>query len=153
MCLEKIYKIYDKYSKYDYVEDDLSKHHIKNAFEFDKDKYGICWDFMRAMSLSLHKASYIHHCYFTEVQKDNKMIASHTYIIVRDFQFNYWIECAWQKHKGVNFVFSYKDVERLLKEEYDADETHTVVYSPTKTERMTADEFFKYLNKEGIELP
>lgn len=152
MGLENIYKIYDKYSKYDYVEDDLSKHRIKNAFEFDKDKCGICWDFMRAMSLSLHNTSYIHHCYFTKVQKDNKTVATHTYIIVRDVQFRYWVECAWQKNKGVHLVFSYKDVERLLKEEYNADEVHTTVYNPMKVEGMTANEFFAYLNEYGDEL-
>ena len=152
MGLEKVYSVYNKYSKYDYVEDDLSKHRIKNAFEFDKDKHGICWDFMRAMSLSLHKASYIHHCYFTEVQKENKTVATHTYIIVRDAQFRYWVECAWQKNKGVHLVFSYRDVERILKEEYNADEVHTVVYDPMKVEGMTADAFFAYLEKEGIEL-
>lgn len=153
MSIENIYKVYDKYSKYESVEDDLSKHRIKNVFEFDKEKCGVCLDFMLAMSLSLHNASYIHHCYFTEVIKDNKIIASHTYIIVRDFQFNYWIECTWKKHKGVNLVFSYKDVERLLKEEYNADHVHTFVYNPTKVEGMTANEFFEYLNKYGDELP
>lgn len=151
MGLGKIYAIYDKYSKYNYTEDDLSTHRIKNGFEFDKDKCGICWDFIRAMQLALYKNSFtIHYCYFTEVQKDNKTIATHTYIIVRDGPFSYWVECAWQKNKGVHLVFSYRDVERALKEEYSADETHTVGYDPMKVEGMTANEFFEYLNKYGV---
>ena len=152
MGLEKVYSIYDKYSKYEYVNEDMSIYHIKNSFEFDKSHGGICWDFMRGMSLALHKASFIHHCHFTGIYKDGKMIATHTYIIIRDGIFKYWIECAWDKHKGVNLIFSYKDVERLLKDEYNADEAHTVIYSPTKTEGMTANAFFAYLEKEGIEL-
>lgn len=150
MGLEKVYCIYDKYSKYEYINEDMSTYHIKNSFELDKSNGGICWDFMRGMSLALHKASYIHHCYFTEVQRDNKTIATHTYIIIRDGVFKYWIECAWDKHKGVNLIFSYKDVERLLKDEYNADELHTVVYDPMKVEGMTANEFFEYLNKYGV---
>ena len=54
------------------------------------------------------------------------------------------------KEQLVHLVFSYKDVERLLKEEYNADEAHTVVYDPMKVEGMTANEFFEYLNKYGV---
>ena len=150
MSLEKIYKIYSKFSKYEYVEGNLSTYHIKNVSEFDNDKCGICWDFMSAMQVALCNDSYIHHCYFTKVIKDTKLVATHTYIIVREYPFHYWIECAWQKNKGVHLVFSYKDVERLLKEEYNADELHTTVYDPTKVEGMTANEFFNYIKDEGV---
>jgi len=150
--LQEVNKICDKYKEYDYIDADLSKHRIKSIDEFERQRGGICWDFISPISHHLISRNIIHHCYFTEVQKDNKTISTHTYIIVRDGSFYYWIECAWQKYKGVNLVFSYKDIERLLKEEYNADEVHTVVYDPNAVEGNTADEFFEYLNKEGIEL-
>ena len=151
--LDKLYSVYDKYSKYDYIYvDDISNYKIKRPNEFEASHGGICLDYMRPMSLAMHKNAFSHQCYFTELHKDNKTIATHTYIIVNDFDFYYWVECAWQKHKGVYLVFSYKDVERILRNEYDADECYTVVYSPVKTEGMTADEFFKYLNNYGIKL-
>lgn len=152
MSLKSLYKIYNKYSKYDYIDCDITGYRIKSIDEFEKCNGGVCWDFMAPISDEINKIPYIHHCYFTEVQKGGKMIASHTYIIVRDTPFHYWIECAWQKNKGVHFIFSYKDIERLLKEEYNADEVHTIVYDPSAVEGYTANEFFEYLNKEGAEL-
>jgi hypothetical protein len=92
--------------------------------------------------------TYIHHCYFTEVQKDNKTVATHTILLFVMHSFVIWLNVHGKRTR----VFSYKDVERLLKEEYNADEVHAVVYSHMKAEGMTANEFFEYLNKEGVEL-
>ncbi len=152
MNLNQLYDIANTYSKYNYIDSDFSKYHIKTQKEFESCRGGVCWDFMLPMSQAINDARYIHHCYFTSIMKDGKMIGSHTYIIVRDGPFHYWVEAAWQKHKGIHLVFSYKDVERLLKESYNADELHTVVYDPTAVEGNTANEFFEYLNKEGVEL-
>lgn len=150
--LQEVNNIFDKYKEYDYIDSDLCKYKIKSTDEFERQHGGICWDFISPISHCLASRNIIHHCYFTEVQKGGRMISSHTYVIVRDGSFYYWIECAWQKNKGVNLVFSYKDIERLLKEEYNADEVHTIIYNPNAVEGYTANEFFEYLNKEGIEL-
>lgn len=152
MNLNKVYDVYNKYSECNYIDiSDISNYHIKTSDEFEKCRGGICWDFVIPISHMLDKYSIPFRCYFTELHV-RESVVTHTYVIIDDDQFHYWIECAWQKHKGVNLVFSYKDVERLLKETYNADEIHTVMYIPSKTEGMSSDEFFKYLNKKGIEL-
>jgi len=152
MSLSQLYRVCNEYSKYNYIDADFSNYHIKSVSEFNSRRGGVCWDFMAPMAKAIDDAGYIYHCYFTGLHKDDRMIGTHTYIIVRDGSFRYWIECAWQKNKGVHLVFSYKDVERLLKSEYHADEVYTVAYNPFDVVGMTDNEFFDYLEREGVEL-
>ena len=151
--LNDSWKVFHKFSKYNYIDGFLQDYHIKTAENFYLSKGGICWDFIGPMHEMLLSKDVYHHCFFSEVQRAGTMIASHTYIIINDMPYRYWLECAWQKHKGIFFISSYKDVERILKEEYSSSEVHTVVYNPEKCYGKSADEFFNYLNECGVELP
>lgn len=148
---EDVNEIYNKYKDYEYEDNiDFSNYHIKSCWEIEKLKHGICWDFMHAIAYSLNKKSYKWNCYFAEIHKYNKCIATHTFIIVNDGDFKYWIECAWQKHKGIHLVFTSKTIERLLKDEYNADEIYTYEYNPMMVINKSRDEFFEYLDKNYV---
>ena len=152
--LDNLWSIFYKYCNYSYDDSmNMQNYRIKSLDKFNESKCGICLDFIGQISFDLRNKEIKHNCYFTEVHKNGITVATHTYIIVSDWPFNYWLECAWQSHKSLFFISSYRDIERQLKEEYDADEVHTVVYDPFKCYNMNSTEFFLYLNKEGIELP
>lgn len=103
---------------------------IYNEYKTNNDVYNIIVDKLKVLHV-------VHHCYYTEVASN-----AHKYIIVRDGQYNYWIECEWKENAGVHLVFSYKDVERLLKEHYKTDAVRTI-----------AHDSFNDIIKNGIELP
>lgn len=84
---------------------------------------------------------------FRGSEKD-KTVATHTYIIVGDN----WIECSWQKYKGIRLVKSFKDIEELLTKYYKCDEVHTMCYNPVETIGKADNQFFHYLNLYGEEL-
>ena len=147
--IRDIRKVYNKYKSYDYIDPDFSNYHIKSTNEFEELYGGICWDFVVAIANELNKYDLSYKCYFSEVQKENKTIATHTYIIIDD---TYWIECSWQKYKGIYIIDSFTDIEGLLLEFYNCDEVHTVIYNPLDTVGKTDKEFFSYLNLYGIEV-
>lgn len=146
--IKDIRKVYNKFKDYDYIDPDFSTYYIKSPKEFDELGGGICWDFVVAIAKELNKYDIPYTCYFSEVQKRDKTVATHTYIIAD----GYWIECSWQKYKGIRMVDSFKDIERLLLRYYNGDEIHTVIYSPLDTVGKTDKEFFSYLNLYGIEV-
>jgi hypothetical protein len=154
----KLLSIYNLYKDYDYIiTDDLNSYHIKSLDRFNRDHGGICWDFVFTLSHELNKNNISHSCYFTSLQKENFMIVNHSYIIVETKHKNFWIECAWQRYKGVREVYSFKDIENLLVDAYkmyDTDklEVDTVIYDSSKVENMICKDFFEYLNKEGVEV-
>lgn len=151
--LDNVWNVFYHFNNYKYIDGFLPNYHIKTKEEFDFSNGGICWDFIGPMHEMLLSKDIYHHCFFSEIQRSGAMIASHTYIIVNDLPYRYWLECAWQKHKGLFFISSYKDIERMLKDEYSSSEVHTVMYNPEMCYGKTADEFFEYLNKEGVDLP
>lgn len=145
-----VYKIYDKYSDYDYADMDVSNYRIKSIKEFNTLKGGVCWDFVIPIANDLDVKEVPYTCYFTGLHKNGNMIASHTYIVT-DTSPRYWIECSWMRNKGVHEVSSFKDVENALKSSYNADEVFTVSYVPRKTQGMNPEQFFNYLEDTGIE--
>lgn len=147
--IRDIRKVYNKYKSYDYIDQDFSNYHIKSTNEFEELYGGICWDFVVAIANELNKYDLSYKCYFSEVQKENKTIATHTYIIIDD---TYWIECSWQKYKGIRMVDSFTDIENLLLRYYKCNEVHTVSYNPLKTVGKTDNQFFFHLNEYGKEL-
>lgn len=151
---ELIYKAYEKYSKYDYIDCDVSSkdYHIKSSQEFDYLYGGVCWDFVGPLKDFLSSRGIVSYCFFTSIYKGEEMIASHTYVIVSYETKSFWIECAWQPFKGIHGVKSFSDVESLLKESYNADEVHTTIYDPSRMYGLSTDEFFKYLDEHGVEL-
>ena len=150
--INDIIKVYEKYSKYEYIDCDVSskEYHIKTKQEFDSLNGGICWDFVGPIKDSLIKYNIISYCFFTSIHKAVAMIASHVYIIVPCTM--QWIECAWQSFKGIHEVKSFSDIENLLKNEYNADEVHTTIYDPSRTYGLSTNEFFKYLDEHGVAL-
>ena len=147
--IDEIKKIYNKYKDYDYIDTDFNNYHIKTPREFNELKGGICWDFVGPIARELNKYDIPWKCYYTGIHKGYRTLATHTYIIVDG---KYWIECSWQKYKGINNVGSFKDVEELLLEEYGGDKAYTVEYNPLATFGMTDSEFFDYLENNGREL-
>ncbi len=145
-----VYKIYDKYSSYDYADMDVSSYRIKSIKEFNALKGGVCWDFVIPIANDLDANEVPYTCYFTGLHKNGNMIASHTYIVT-DTSPRYWIECSWMRNKGVHEVSSFKDVENALKSSYNADEVFTVSYVPRKTPGMSPEQFFNYLEDTGVE--
>jgi hypothetical protein len=143
-----IKKVFNKYKDYDYIDPDFATYFIKSPEEFDEQHGGICWDFVVAIANELNKYDIPYTCYFSEVQKRDKTVATHTYIIAD----GYWIECSWQKYKGIRMVDSFTDIENLLLRYYKCNEVHTVSYNPLKTVGKTDNQFFFYLNEYGKEL-
>ena len=149
-----IKSVFDKYSNYNYIDASVADtdYHIKSQKEFDDLNGGICWDFIKPISSFLSANYIVSYSFFTGVYKDNKLIASHTYVIASCEEKLYWIECAWQDHKGIHTIDSFSEIEELLKEFYDADEVHTSIYNPYKSDGLTANEFINYVEDHGIEL-
>lgn len=145
---------FDKYSKYDYIDTDVStpNYHIKSNQEFDKLRGGVCWDFVGHIFDFLRECGVISYCFFTGIYKDEEMIASHTYLIVSDEMKSYWVECAWQDYIGIHEVNSFSDIKELLKVSYKANEVHTSIYNPTKTYGVNTSEFLSYIKQKGVEL-
>lgn len=106
---------------------------IYDEYKTNNDAYNLIVDKLKELCI-------VYHCYYTEVNSND--ISSHRYIIVRDGQYNYWIECEWEENIGIHIVFSYKDVERLLKEHYK-----------TGVVRTMAHDSFNDIVKNEIELP
>lgn len=146
--------VFDKYSKYDYIDADVASvdYHIKSKQEFNNISGGVSWDFVGSICDFLHEHGIISYCFFTGIYRDEKMIASHTYVIVSYEMKSYWIECAWQNHIGIHEVNSFSDIEELLKVSCKADEVHTSVYNPSKTYELTTSEFLSYIEQSGVEL-
>lgn len=115
---EIINEVFQKYSKYNYIDTDIVNfnYHIKSQEEFDDLHGGICWDFIKPISSFLSANYIVSYSFFTGVYKNNKLIASHTYVIAYYEEKLYWIECAWQDHKGIHIVDSFSEIEELLKE-------------------------------------
>lgn len=146
--------VFDKYSKYDYIDADVASvdYHIKSKQEFNNISGGVSWDFVGPICDFLHEHGIISYCFFTGIYRDEKMIASHTYVIVSYEMKSYWVECAWQNHIGIHEVNSFSDIEELLKVSCKADEVHTSVYNPSKTYELTTSEFLSYIEQSGVEL-
>lgn len=146
--------VFDKYSKYDYIDADITSadYHIKSKQEFDNLRGGICWDFIKPISSFLTANSTVSYSFFTGIYKHNKLIASHTYVLASCEEKLYWIECALQNYKGIHIVDSFSEIEELLKEFYNADEVHTSLYNPYKSDGLTANEFINYVEDHGVEL-
>lgn len=146
--------VFDKYSKYDYIDADVVSvdYHIKSKQEFNNISGVVSWDFVGPICDFLHEHGIISYCFFTGIYRDEKMIASHTYVIVSYEMRSYWIECAWQNHIGIHEVNSFSDIEELLKVSCKADEVHTSVYNPSKTYELTTSEFLSYIEQSGVEL-
>lgn len=149
MMILNILKIYNKYKNYNYIDTDFDNYHIKTSKEFDTLNGGICWDFVGPIAKELNKYDIPWKCYYTGIHKGSRTLATHTYIIADN---NYWIECSWKKHKGINVVNSFRDVENLLLENYHGDKAYTVEYNPLDTFGMTDNEFFDYLEENGREV-
>lgn len=144
-----IRKVYNKYKHYDYIEPNFKNYHIKTPKEFDYLNGGICWDFVGSIAKELDNYDIPWKCYYTVIRKGNKTETTHTYIIADN---KYWIECSWNKYKGIHLVDSYKDIEDLLLHEYKGDNYSTLEYNPLETFNMTDEEFFDYLENHGKEL-
>lgn len=146
--------VFDKYSNYDYIDTSLegTDYHIKSSKEFDCLNGGICWDFIKPISSFLSANNIVSYSFFTGIYKNEKLIASHTYVLAYYEEKLYWIECAWLDHKGIHIVSSFSEIEELLKEFYSADEVHTLLYNPYKSDGLTADEFINYIEDHGVEL-
>ena len=151
---EIIYKVFQKYSKYNYIDTDIVNHnyHIKSQKEFDDLNGGICLDFIKPISSFLSANNIVSYSFFTGVYKNEKLVTMHTYVIASYEGKLYWIECAWQDHKGIHIVNSFSEIEKLLKEFYNANEVHTLLYNPYKSVGLTANEFINYVEDHGVEL-
>ena len=151
---EIINEVFQKYSKYNYINTNIvnSDYHIKSQKEFDDLHGGICWDFIKPISSFLSANNIVSYSFFTGVYKNEKLVATHTYVIASCEEKLYWIECAWQYHKGIHIVESFSEIEELLKEFYNTDEVHTSLYNPYKSIGLTANEFINYVEDHGVEL-
>lgn len=151
---EIIKDVFQKYSKYNYIDANIVNpdYHIKSQEEFDGLNGGICWDFIKPISNFLSDNNMVSYSFFTGIYKNEMLIASHTFVIASCEEKLYWIECAWQDHKGIHVVDSFSEIEKLLKEFYNADEVHTSVYNPYKSVGLTANEFIDYVEDHGVEL-
>lgn len=149
-----IYKVFQKYSKYNYIDTDIvnNNYHIKSQKEFDDLNGGICWDFIKPISSFLSANNIVSYSFFTGVYKNEKLVATHTYVIASCEGKLYWIECAWQDYKDIHIVNSFSEIEELLKKFYNADEVHTLLYNPYKSVGLTANEFINYVEDHGVEL-
>lgn len=151
---EIIYEVFQKYSKYNYIDTDIVNpdYHIKSQKEFDDLNGGICWDFIKPISNFLSDNNIVSYSFFTGVYKNERLVASHTYVIASCEGKLYWIECVWHDYKGIHIVNSFSEIEELLKEFYNADEVHTSLYNPYKSVGLTANEFINYVEDHGVEL-
>ena len=151
---EIINEVFQKYSKYNYINTNIvnSDYHIKSQKEFDDLHGGICWDFIKPISSFLSDNNIVSYSFFTGIYKNEKLVATHTYVIASWEEKLYWIECAWQDHKGIHVVNSFSKIEELLKEFYNADEVHTLLYNPYKSVGLTANEFINYVEDHGVAL-
>lgn len=145
--MRNLWEVYNKFRDYDYEDMGTDReYHIKTPDEFEEVRGGVCWDFVGPMALELAKQGVPWKCYYTGIHKGHRTLATHTYIIAERHQ---WIECSWQKHKGIHHVDSFRDVVRLLLNTYQGSVGHTVIYNPLRTFGMSTDEFFEYLEEEG----
>jgi hypothetical protein len=146
MIPKAIKQVYSLFKDYTYQEPDFTNYKIKIPSAFNKQRGGICYDFVGPIALELDKCNIPWECFYTVVKQGEKTLATHTYIIADN---KYWIECSWQPYKGINIVDSYHDIEDLLKDYYGGTEIHTFSYDPTQTFGLTLPEFYHYLEQEG----
>lgn len=147
--ISDIRKIYNKYKNYNYIDPNFDNYHIKTPKEFDSLHGGICWDFVGPIAEELDRYDIPWECYYTGIHKCDRTLATHTYIIADN---KYWIECSWQKYKGLHVVDSFKDIENVLLEEYNGENVYSLKYNPLMTFGMSEEEFFEYLECNGQEL-
>lgn len=145
--LSTLERLHSKYVAYDYLYiDDLSAYRIKSPRGFRRAHGGVCYDYVVVLADELENAGIPYRCYYTVVHRDDKTIATHTYIIVA----KYWLECSWKSREGLHEVSSFEDVEAELLEYYSGDSSCTVEYDPLDTVGMPLKKFYAYLFGKSV---
>lgn len=135
---------YDRYPDFDFYT-------IKDAYELEETKIGICWDYVVDEASWLESKGISYDCYYTNlVDKKGSTIATHTYILIPWKGKNIYFESSWEKYKGLYFISSYKVVEKILKKQFGANKAYTTKYLPLESVGCTDKEFFKYLIDFGV---
>lgn len=136
---------YDIYPDFDYYT-------IKDAYELEETKIGICWDYVVNEATWLENKNLPYKCYYTNcVDKKGDTLAIHTYILIPWKDKYIYFESSWERYQGLHFVNSYKTIEKILKKILWASKVYTTKYLPLESIGYTDKEFFKYLTDFGVD--
>ena len=86
------------------------KYRLQSPEECIKNKYGVCWDQVEVERYYLEQEQIDSSSYFI-IAYDKKIEPTHTWIVVNDDNFFYWMEHSWETYRGVH---KYQSLEKLL---------------------------------------
>lgn len=124
---------------------DWSKYRTMPIEEFEKEKIGVCWDFVNYQHYICNKNGIENKNYMIVCQRSDNPddVLTHTFTIATIDGQQYWIESARWKDRGVHEVKSYKDVYDSIRKDEGGKDCDLYEYDPTGMDKgLTDQEYF-----------
>ena len=132
-------------------EVDWTRYRTLDPEEFEKQRLGICWDFVNYQHKVFDKLNVQNRSYFyiKQLSSDPSDIVTHTFTtLVYD---GVWFESSWYKHHGLHEIESCMDVVEVLDAEYKSNYPCELYrYDADKTIGLSNLEFFNEATNRRI---
>lgn len=166
VLLQKIRRFNQKLNRMQYIapDDFFNDYRYLNTREFQKQKGGVCWDYV------LYETEYFQKhfptvqteaYFFCGIDKDNDM-PSHTVLLFFLDDKTYWFESSWKSKSGIYEFNSKKEalqkIQKLHKDFCINEQKETLVdyviikYEPSdeKLKGIGCGGFYEYMNKQEV---
>ena len=135
--------------KYDNFTDE-EKYIIKTPNQILLYKKGICYDIVETQRFLFNKYNYETKTFFSYKQLPIEDNPTHTYIIFKENNKYYWMECSWQSYKEIHgpfnsYIHVVSYVEKLLKQEWK--NIYTIEYKSFDYKNMNINQFGNFIIK------
>ena len=123
---------------------------IKTPYETLTQKSAVCYDIVELESLLFEKANYEFKTYFAYEGLPITKYPTHTFLIFREDNNYYWIECSWQSYKGIHGKFkdyssSISYVTQQLKKSNNWTKVNIKEYKRFNYKGMNINQFGNYI--------
>ncbi len=135
---------------------DWSKYKTIPIKDIEKYHVGVCWDFVNYQHDIFKKNKIKDESYLFVMQQsdDSNDIITHTFSIINMNSAKYWFESSLRKHQGIHKISSYKDVTKILVNDYKTKNSvsyEVYRYNPDGLDnRLSNGEFFKRATKNLV---
>ena len=132
---------------------DWSNYRTTPVETLEKEKCGVCWDFVNYQHHKLKKAGIKDDNYMCTFRKGNGDLVTHTFTTYDLDGKKYWIESAMWPKRGIHEIGSYKDVIKEIKDNYKIKDTDLSLfkYNPDGLDKgLTDKEYFEEATKNLI---
>ena len=125
-------------------------YHLSSPEEIKKTKVGVCWDQVELERYYLESKNILSKSYFI-IKQDKDMTPTHTFIVVQDESYFYWLEHSWYKERGIREYSSLKELLQDVKLRFASNQkndSNIEIYEYKKPiYNISCDEFMKHCLK------